>query len=243
MTSSDLKNHAVSVMALAVAVAVIAVGIEGWRLGRDSRRALNQIAPEILQASKQVKVASFELQAAAKAARDEWEDPRYQRARFAALRLGEQGQVTLARINQDLLPQLIGTARSANLLIANTDVSLNRELLPQLTRTSRNLADLAAAFQADERQIAAELVNSIQAGQASVEQVNRLLASDAIPSILANLDKSSGELAQTSANITAMTAQWPEMALEINRIIKTGRRWQKPVMIAGLLANIARILF
>ena len=98
-------------------------------------------------------------------------------------------------------------------------------------------------FKTDEQQIAVELVKSIQAGQASITQVNRLLESENIPGILANLNRTTGELAATSENVQLMSAQWPEMATEINKILKTGRQWQRPVMIAGLLAQLARIFF
>ena len=238
MTSTAIKTGALVALALAGATLCAVTTWHVDRLGRQANLALI----EATQTAKQAKIAAFEMQAAAKAARAEWESPESLRARRSALRLGEAGQVTLARLNDDLLPELVQTTAQARQLLANSDRRINEELLPQITSASRNLSDLAAAFQADEQQIAAALVSGIRAGTASVEQVQGLLASDAIPSILANLDASSEGMAKTSANVAAMTDQWPEMATEINKILKTGRQWQRPVMIASLLLQLARVL-
>lgn len=239
MTLTTAKHGAFILLALAGATLCAVTTWHVHRIGAQSRLALI----EITQTAKQTKIAAFEIQAAAKAARDEWESLELQRARRNALRLGEQGQVTLARINHDLLPELVRTTATARQLIANSDRRINSELLPEITSASRNLSDLAAKLQADEQQVAAALLTGIRAGTASMEQVQGLLASDAIPAILANLDASSGGLAKTSAHIAAMTDRWPEMADEINKILKTGRQWQRPVMIAGLLLQLARVFF
>lgn len=239
MNSASVKNYAITLLALAATVMCVFFTLQVRTTSAQVGAALEQIT----QTAKQAKLAAFEAQAAAKSARDEWESRDYQRARLNTLRLGESAQITLAQINHDLLPALVKTTNQAQALIGNTDQSINNDLLPQITRTSRNLADLAAVFKADEQQVAAELVKSIQAGQATADQVNALLRSDQIPAILANLNTSSGELAKTSANVAAMTDRWPEMATEINRILKTGRQWQRPVMLAGLLAQLARIFF
>jgi len=239
MSSNDLKNYAMGIMAVSITVLAVTIALQIRSIGNQTSAALT----EITQTAKQTKLAAFEIQAASKAARYEWESPEYARARLQTLRLGDSAQVALAQLNRDVLPALVKTTNQAQLLIGNTDQSINNDLLPQITRTSRNLADLAAAFQADEQQIAAELVKTIKSGQATTDQVNALLKSDQIPSILANLNTSSGELAKTSANVAAMTDRWPEMATEINRILKTGRQWQRPVMLAGLLAQLARIFF
>lgn len=238
MTNAAIKTGALVVLALAGATLCAVAAWHVDRLGRQANLALI----EATQTAKQTKIAAFEVQAAAKAARAEWESPESLRARRSALRLGEAGQVTLARLNDDLLPELVQTTAQARQLLANSDRRINQELLPQITSASRNLSDLAAAFQADEQQIAAALVSGIRAGTASAEQVQKILSSEAIPSILANLDASSEGMAKTSANVAAMTDQWPEMATEINKILKTGRQWQRPVMIASLLLQLARVL-
>jgi hypothetical protein len=239
MTSTDLKNYAMGIMAAGITILAVTVAFQIRTIGNQTSAALT----EITQTAKQTKLAAFEIQAASKAARYEWESPEYARARLQTLRLGDSAQVALAQINRDVIPGLVRTTEQARTLIANSDQRINAELLPQLTISTRNLADLAVAFKTDEQQIALELVKSIQAGQASITQVNRLLESENIPGILANLNRATGELASTSENIKLMSAQWPEMATEINKILKTGRQWQRPVMIAGLLAQLARMFF
>ena len=239
MTSTDLKNYAVGIMAAGITILAVTVAFQVRTIGNQTSAALT----EITQTAKQTKLAAFEIHAASKAARYEWESPEYARARLQTLRLGDSAQIALAQINHDILPALVKTTEQARTLIANSDQRINAELLPQLTSTTRNLADLAVVFKTDEQQIAIELVKSIQAGQASLAQVNRLLESENIPGILANLNRTTGELAATSENVKQMSAQWPEMAAEINKILKTGRQWQRPVMIAGLLAQLARIFF
>ncbi len=226
-------------MAVSLTGLAVITAFQVQSIGKQTSAALTQIT----QTAKQTKLAAFEIQAASKAARSEWESPEYARARLQTLRLGDSAQVALAQLNRDILPALTQTTEQARQLIANSDQRINAELLPQLTSSTRALADLAVAFKTDEQQIAVELVKSIQAGQASITQVNRLLESENIPGILANLNRTTGELASTSENIQRMSAQWPEMASEINKILKTGRQWQRPVMIAGLLAQLARIFF
>ena len=239
MTSTDIKNYAMAVMAAGMTILAVIAALQIRAIGNQTSAALT----EITQTAKQTKLAAFEIQAASKAARYEWESPEYARARLQTLRLGDSAQIALAQINRDILPALVRTTEQARTLIANSDQRINAELLPQLTSTTRNLADLAVVFKTDEQQIAIELVKSIQAGQASITQVNRLLESENIPGILANLNRTTGELAATSENVKQMSARWPEMATEINKILKTGRQWQRPVMIAGLLAQLARIFF
>lgn len=239
MTSTDIKNYAMAVMAAGITILAVIAALQIRAIGNQTSAALT----EITQTAKQTKLAAFEIQAASKAARYEWESPEYARARLQTLRLGDSAQIALAQINRDILPALVKTTEQARTLIANSDQRINAELLPQLTSTTRNLADLAVVFKTDEQQIAIELVKSIQAGQASITQVNRLLESENIPGILANLNRTTGELAATSENVKQMSARWPEMATEINKILKTGRQWQRPVMIAGLLAQLARIFF
>ena len=239
MTSTDLKNYAVGIMAAGITILAVIAALQIRAIGNQTSAALT----EITQTAKQTKLAAFEIQAASKAARYEWESPEYARARLQTLRLGDSAQIALAQINHDILPALVKTTEQARTLIANSDQRINAELLPQLTSTTRNLADLAVVFKTDEQQIAIELVKSIQAGQASITHVSRLLESENIPGILANLNRTTGELAATSENVKLMSAQWPEMAAEINRILKTGRQWQRPVMLAGLLAQLARIFF
>ena len=239
MTSTDIKNYAMAVMAAGMTILAVIAALQIRAIGNQTSAALT----EITQTAKQTKLAAFEIQAASKAARYEWESPEYARARLQTLRLGDSAQIALAQINRDILPALVKTTEQARTLIANSDHRINAELLPQLTSTTRNLADLAVVFKTDEQQIAIELVKSIQAGQASITQVNRLLESENIPGILANLNRTTGELAATSENVKQMSARWPEMATEINKILKTGRQWQRPVMIAGLLAQLARIFF
>ena len=239
MTSTDIKNYAMAVMAAGMTILAVIAALQIRAIGNQTSAALT----EITQTAKQTKLAAFEIQAASKAARYEWESPEYARARLQTLRLGDSAQIALAQINRDILPALVKTTEQARTLIANSDQRINAELLPQLTSTTRNLADLAVVFKTDEQQIAIELVKSIQAGQASITQVNRLLESENIPGILANLNRTTGELAATSENVKQMSARWPEMATEINKILKTGRQWQRPVMIAGLLAQLARIFF
>ena len=216
MTSTDIKNYAMAVMAAVITILAVIAALQIRAIGNQTSAALT----EITQTAKQTKLAAFEIQAASKAARYEWESPEYARARLQTLRLGDSAQIALAQINRDILPALVRTTEQARTLIANSDQRINAELLPQLTSTTRNLADLAVVFKTDEQQIAIELVKSIQAGQASITQVNRLLESENIPGILANLNRTTGELAATSENVQLMSAQWPEMATEINKILK-----------------------
>src|SRR5262245_22397226 len=143
MDSGTIKNLAIAVMALTVSIVAV-----------QTSRSISQLSPEITQSAKQIKLASFDVQAAAKALKQETTDPEAidERRRVSQSTNVVLGQTARAveQLNNRTLPALTVTLNTADLLIRNTDRQLNTALLPEMSRATRNLANLAEAFQVEQ---------------------------------------------------------------------------------------------
>lgn len=185
--------------------------------------------PRISQTIQAGELATLDAQQMLKVQRREWESPEYIRWRQHGFRAGEQATIAIAHLTDQTLPRIDRTIDEFN-------ARFNGELLPEATRTLVALRSTAEIFQADGQAILKEILQLAQKGEVSLDQVNRTLSSDAWLKILANVERSTSNIADT-------TAQLPATAASIEKILRTASAYQKPILIAQILATLARVLF
>jgi hypothetical protein len=203
--------------------------------------------PKVIESFNQIERTGYHVQAAAKAIKEEAGDPEAIRARTNTIRYANhllaEGSRTLDQINTQTIPRASAIFERTERLIANSDQRINNELLPSITHVSMNLALLAEKFAVDQQRLTLELAAMVKQGTLSLEALAKTLDSDRLTTILANVDSASKHFDGASANIEATTAQMPELAGRVNRILKTTGQFQKPLLVAQLVATLARIFF
>jgi hypothetical protein len=215
----------------------------GWQFkltNEQLRSAINEIQwvaadsrPELRETLKQAKFASFEMRVAAKAFTEDLNSRENMLARRATQRAGGSAGAFFEHLSAEIVPALHQNLKSSNLLITRTDASLNAQLLPEATKVLASLRATTDALKVDADAVMAELVVLAKQGQVSLEAVNKVLASPEWIATLKNIERS-------TRNIADATAELPETAKSVEKILKTSAQWQKPILLAGLLATLAR---
>ena len=165
-----------------------------------------------------------------------------QKAIDAGIAVAASLQGSIRLVNTQVVPRTMKlldaterTTLTLNTLVANTDRRLTADdgLLPESTRVLASVRTTADAFQVDAKALSGELLKITQQGQVSMENINAVLASPEWVAILKNVEGS-------TRNIEATTAELPKTAASIEKILATAEKWQKPMLLAGMLATIAR---
>lgn len=175
---------------------------------------VEQIVTDLRTTTQQAKFASFDARAALKAQREEWESPEFKRYRQETFRAGPEGAKAIAQLNE-----ILTQVRSETLPATTT-------LLVTLNKQVESIGVSASAT-------FVEIAKLVEKGELTFEAANKVLASPQWEEILKHI-------AGSTANIEATTAALPGTAAAIEKILQTSEKWQKPILLAGLLSTIAR---
>ncbi|MGA2261708.1 MAG: hypothetical protein ABSH28_09755 [Acidobacteriota bacterium] len=175
------------------------------------------------------------------------ESPKNQKALEAAWQTAAVLNGTAKDINKILMPRLRDTLDSLNsavssfdqsaqaltTLVRNTDRSLNEELLPNLAETAKTLGVSVQAVTASVQSIAAK-------GGVSIDEINTLLADPQWLETLKSIAATTAHVDVIAGNLEAASRQAPSIAESVEKIAKTSSKYQKLLLLAQLLATIAR---
>lgn len=238
-----------SILLLTLAVCAFLAVLEWRATNRQLRSALNEVQwlvsearPETRTILKEGKFAVNELRRSALAFTEDFNSRENQRGRMATMRAGESVAALAARFQSEVLPALTQTLKStqdsvmaSKALLVRVDHRLSDAdgLLPEATALLTSLRGTSDAFGVDSRAVLAEVVTLTRSGQTSIEAVNKVLTSPEWLATLKNIERGTG-------NVADATAQLPATAESVERILKTSAKWQKPLLLASLLATIGR---
>jgi hypothetical protein len=247
LNSADYRNYALALLAATSVVAVTFVSKSTINLLKETKETVRLARPKILETLNQSESAMQQAQKAMKAFNEEAMTPVeiYQRRQVLRLTnevLGETRR-TINQFNKQTVPELTAAISQTRGFVALANQQVNRELFPEMIRATRNLADIAERFKTDEQAVMAQLIKLVEGGTVSLDSLNKLLASEQLTQLLANVNSASTHFDGTAANIEEMSKRWPEMADRINKILKTTNQFQKPLMVAMLLATLARVFY
>lgn len=230
----------VALLAFSVAVLLIArqVQLTAWQV----QGMLHEIRPELKETLRQAKITAFESRTDFKAFMQDFNSIENMRGRRATMRFGESGAALVEQLRAETLPRLdanldrIGEAIVAsNTLIRNTDTSLNAQLLPEATKLLASLRGTSDAFGTDARAVLAELTAMAKQGTVTLEGASRVVASTQWEGILRNVERG-------TFHISEFTSTLNPIALEILARLKTAAPWQKPLLLAQLIATLVHII-
>ncbi len=225
-------------LTVATAIGVLALQI---------RESVKEITPQAAETIRQSKITAFELQGMAKALKQEATDPEALKERQRIFRstnvvLGQTARV-VDQLNRQTLPQLTSTIAQSERLVVDTNRQVNTLLLPEATRATKNLADLAEAFKVDQHELLVQLALAVESGKVSLDSLSKLLNSNQLAGLIANVNSATGHFDATAANISEASKRLPTLSQEIEGILRTSNRFARPLMIAALLSTLARIFF
>lgn len=246
-----------SVSAAAVIIAA-SLGVLSYRLSMvsveleslisESRPRVVALLKESNETARQVKIASFEIQATAKALKLEATDPESIRQRGQVIRntnvltgeLNEAGR----QFNDILMPQLTATMFSAQNLIANTDRELNGSkaaVLPSIGRAVGAADITIESLDAAIKSLATE-------GTITISSANALISDPDWKEFAASLSAVGKESVNTSRNLTVTSGHLAETAksgAEIAALIKKYAaetvKWRKAIIAAQLISALTPI--
>ncbi|MBZ5499719.1 MAG: hypothetical protein LAP85_25240 [Acidobacteriia bacterium] len=175
------------------------------------------------------------------------ESPRNQKALEAGWQTAAVLNGTAKDINKVLIPlvkenlkglgaamgSFDASAQALTALVRNTDRNLNDGLLPSLAETAKTLGVSMQAVTASVQTIAAK-------GSVSIDEINALLADPQWLEILKNIAATTAHADATAGNIEKASQSAPSIAASIDRIAATSSKYQKLLLLAQLLATIAR---
>lgn len=129
-------------------------------------------------------------------------------------------------------------------LIVHTDFRINGEsgLLHQTTTLASNLAEIASKSQATIDEINSAIKLTSDELNLSTHQIYTILSSSELKSILTNVERTSLAVADSSAHVEEALRQAPSISQSLDKIAKTSSKYQKIVLISGIISTIVRAL-
>lgn len=209
---------------LVLACTLVCLGLSAWGAWR-LWPTLRATAINLERASGESAQAAADAKTLVALYTDDLRSARNRKAVEAGLAAAASWQATARLVNTQLVPQATAT-------LASLEAS-NREIQALVRRQNGELA----LTQAEVREVAEALAGQIQTigpdAQALLRQSTAVaLEGEQNLQILAEANKN---LALTSANIAASSAEAPKIARSLEKIAASGSRWQRPVSIATIL--------
>jgi hypothetical protein len=168
------------------------------------------------------------------------ENPKNQKAIDAAIQTAAVFNGTGRLFNTQVIPRAMNTldslnkaTNSLNELVRNTDRSLNERLLPDLAETAKTLGVSIDS-------LAKGILVITEKGGISIDEINALLADPQWKAALASVASTAAHLDAMAGNVEKASDSAPGIAAAIEKIAKTSSRYQKLLILAQLLATVAR---
>ncbi|MBZ5497693.1 MAG: hypothetical protein LAP85_14925 [Acidobacteriia bacterium] len=241
--SNTVKNWAIASLMITLAICVVL-------LARDAHYALLSLDGALAK----IDGTAAELQRTSKLVTDYvqkqkavLESPRNQKALEAGWQMAAVLNGTARDINRLVVPRAMNTmdglnaaigsfdqsAQALTALVRNTDRSINESVLPNLAETARTLGVSMEAVTASVRTMATK-------GALSIDEINALLADPHWLQILTNVAATSAHADTVAGHFEEASRLMPAIAASLDKIAATSSKYQKLLLLAQLLATIAR---
>ncbi len=242
--SNTVKNWAIACLMITLAVCVVLLARDAHYalLGLDGALAkIDGTAAELQRTSKLV-ADYVEKQKAV------LESPRNQKALEAGWQMAAVLNGTARDINRLIVPRVMRTmdglnaavgnfndsAQALTALVRNTDSNINEGILPNLAETAKTLGVSIQTVATSVQMIAAK-------GEISLNEVNTLLADPQWLEILKSMAATTAKVNATAAHLEEAARSAPAITSSVERIAATSSKYQKLLLLAQLLATIARV--
>lgn len=247
---SKFRDISLGICALTIALALAILFPNLYRLVRDVRGLAADSRPEVKTILSQGKLAIFELRTSAKQFSEDINSREAQRARLATQRAGESFAALAEDMRAAWIPRgsrVLDEGQSvlfdSRTLIANADRRLNADdgLLVALEET-------IAALRLPVAEVSPKLVALIESGKLAVDEVRAVLAGPEMKQVIAELNRASTGLANTTAEAARAThaladtaERMPSVAAELEKWSKTATKYQRALILARIISLLAGI--
>lgn len=219
---------------------------------RVERDALATVA-ELREAVTETKLAAQSVRKFADFQSEQLQSESNQKLIRQSLAVGAAFVGTARVLNTTTLPALNSalaelnlTSREVTSLTRRTSDSINSQLLPEATRATASLnqaiAETAKTLNTSVSSTSGAVEKLINAGVLSVEEANRLLGDPKWQESLANVEKSTAEIAKASQSLNQMTASGALAAAELPQIAKDVQAFTASQSKYSKLVILARII-
>lgn len=215
------------------------------RVDAQVARNANKVATIITDAQLTLR----DVKVAAKATRDEWESPDYQRGRKRYVQLSDQVAILLARLDMETLPEMTGLLKdlrrdsdSVRVLVDGLNTRINDELLTEATKAVVNLSEVAVGLKLTADETNKAIVRIANEGGMTLGDIRSILTMNEIRDAIKNIEMTTRSVDGTARNVEQASAQLPSIAASVERIAQTSSRYQKALLFVQLLATVARAL-
>ena len=225
-----------------VAVALMfSLTVLSWR----AYTLIDSLAPESQRSAIAIRSASEDLAAVAAAQRASLEENK--KSLEAGIQLAAVANGTLRSVNRLIIPRVMKNLdsadeliRSSNLaavrvgdLVANTDHSLNASLLPEASRLVKNLGVTTESLNL--------AVNKLtDSGLMSLEEIRAIVSMPEWREAVKNTNAALAEVRGIVGDVNKATDELPSIAKSIERIATTSSRYQKVLLLVGILGTLAK---
>lgn len=250
MTSAKFRDISLGIAALVVALAIIILFPNSYRLVRDLRGISADSRPELKTILHEVKIGAREVRVSAKQFSEDINSREAQRARLATQRAGESFAALAESMRAEWIPRgsLVlengeRTIGSANELISRFDRRLNADdgLVVQLSQT-------VASLRLPVETIVPKLVELIESGKLAADDVRLVLAGDDMKRAVAEISRASAGLANTTheaaratKNLADTAERMPAVAEQLEKWSRTSVKYQKALILARLISLLGGI--
>jgi hypothetical protein len=240
---NTVRSIAIVILALTLAVCALILTRDAHCLLLKADSAATKVDGAVTQVERTAKlVADY-----AEKQKVILESPKNQKALEAGWQTAAVLNGTAKDINKVLMPRLRDTLDSLNGavgsfnkgaqaitgLVMNTDRSLNEQLLPNLAETARALGVSIQAITGSIQEIAAK-------STMSVDEIHELLVDPEWKAALASIAATTAHVDAIAGNLEVASRQAPAIAESVEKIAKTSSKYQKLLLLAELLATIAK---
>lgn len=243
MLSQNIKNWALTALSL---VLILSVTNVTWNI----RLRLQETSITLVNINK----TSGSLAEYAALQTEMLSSPMNQKAIEHGIELGKVATETVVKINRSTVPKLNAaldgitgveselriTAANLGVFVSNTDHEVNQKLLPSITTliTSMNVLSVKFGTTIDELNDAIKM--AANQTNKSLDEVYKLISDPKVMSILTSVDKTMQNVATTSASIDAAAKSAPGIAQSLEKIAATSSRYQKIVLISGIISTLIK---
>jgi methyl-accepting chemotaxis protein len=134
------------------------------------------------------------------------------------------------------LDKLNASADALTALLANTDNGINGRLIPEAAESLDSIKALT-------KEATADLAETSDRANASLDDIHRLLSDPAWAGSLASIQNTTQHVSGISMELEAASRQIPEIAQSINKIASISSRYRRWILLSQIFSAVARTFF